>query len=81
MMLGVWLLGGFFMAVGGLLSGAYAGRSDGLQSALSITLMGFVPLLTYILAAYDGSLFALILVTLGSVIFVVFISRKRRLQD
>jgi hypothetical protein len=81
MMFGVWLLGGFFMSLGGLLGGGYAGRADFFQSALYTTLMGFVPPLTYILATYDGSLGALILVTLGSVPFAIAGSRKRRRQN
>jgi hypothetical protein len=43
MMLGVWMLGGLFIGFGGLLSGSYAGRADGLQSALYVALIGFVP--------------------------------------
>lgn len=81
MMLGVWLLGGFFISLGGLLGGGYAGRADFFQSAVYTTLMGFVPPLTYILATYDGSLGALILVTLGSIPFAVSGSRKRRRQN
>jgi DNA-directed RNA polymerase subunit RPC12/RpoP len=81
MMLGVWLLGGFFISLGGLLGGGYAGRADFLRGAVYITLMGLVPPLTYILATYDGSLGALILVTLGSILFAVSGSRKRRRQN
>ncbi len=71
MMLGVWMLGGFFISVGGLLGGGYAGRTDGFQSALDITVMGLVPPLTYILSAYDGSIFALLVATLVATAIVV----------
>lgn len=81
MMLGVWMLGGLFIGLGSLLSGGYADRPDGFQSALYVTLIGFVPPLTYILATYDGSLGALILATLGSVLLLVRGSRKRQHQS
>jgi hypothetical protein len=81
MMLGVWMLGGFFIGFGSLLSGGYAGRADGLQSAVYVALIGFVPPLTYILATYDGSLGALILATLGSVLLLVRASRKPQHQN
>jgi hypothetical protein len=81
MMLGVWMLGGLFIDFGGLLSGSYAGRADGLQSALYVALIGFVPPLTYILATYDGSLGALILATLGSVLLLVRASGKPQHQN
>jgi hypothetical protein len=82
LMLGVWMLGGFFIAVGGLLGGGYDSRPESFQSALFVTLIGFVPPSTYILAAYDGSLGALIFTTLGSLVFVARGRwQKRQLQN
>jgi hypothetical protein len=59
MLLGLWLLGGFLLMVAASFSGAGFALGDRLQ-ALAISL---IPGIAYILAAYDGSLGALLIVT------------------
>ena len=73
MMVGVWMLGGFFIGLGGLLSGGYVGR---FQDAIYTGLIGLIAPLTFILATYDGTLGALILASLGSIVLLVRASRK-----
>lgn len=71
LMLGVWMLGGFFIAVGASFSGGGFMGPDGFRGGVITTLTGLVPPFTYAMATYDGSLVALILVTLGSIVFAV----------
>ena len=71
LVLGIWTLGGFFMAVGASFSGGGFVGPDGLRDGVIGIMMGFVPPLTYIMAGYDGSLGALILATLAAVLFAV----------
>ena len=68
MLLGVWLTGGLFTTLSSTASG---GRfvGTGILGALLIIMLSVIPIVTYILAAYDGSLFALLAVTLGALLF------------
>jgi hypothetical protein len=68
LMLGVWTLGGFFMAVGASFShGGFAG-GGGFLGGVGMTLLGFVPPYAFIMATYDASLGALVLATLAAII-------------
>jgi hypothetical protein len=68
MVLGVWLTGGLVMTLIAASSGsALLGRGGFLGSSLVIVL-SIVPIVTYIMAAYDGSLFALLAVTAGALL-------------
>ncbi len=63
MLLGVWLTGGLFMT----LPGSEFVGVDGVGRLL-IIVSSVIPVVTFILAGYDGSLFALLAVTLGALL-------------
>jgi hypothetical protein len=67
MLLGVWLSGGLFMTVAAILSRSELVGGTGLWRLVVIAL-SVIPIVTYILAAYDGSLFALLAVTMGGLL-------------
>ncbi len=68
MLLGVWLTGGVFMTVAATAShGGFAGP-DGVRGGLLMIAMSVVPLVTYMMSAYDGSLGALMVVTFGALL-------------
>jgi hypothetical protein len=50
-----------------LSNGGFAGP-DGIKEGVILVLMSVVPIFTCMMAAYDGSLFALLAVTLGAVL-------------
>lgn len=79
MLLGVWLLGGFFMQVGASFSGG--GFAAGALSDLTVLLLlCFFPPATFIMATYDGSLFGLLLVTLLAVVAWVVEATRRAVK-
>jgi hypothetical protein len=67
MLLGVWLTGGLFMTVAAMASGNEFIGATGLWR-LVVVAFSVIPIVTYILASYDGSLFALLAVTMGSLL-------------
>jgi len=67
MMLGVWILGGLFIISIATAEGGFAGPNR-VGSLFMFLLFSWFPLLTWIMATYDGSLGALILVTLGALL-------------
>jgi len=67
MLLGVWLSGGLFMTLAAMVSGSGFIGGTGVWRLVAIVL-SVIPIVTYILAAYDGSLFALLAVTVGALI-------------
>jgi hypothetical protein len=81
MMLGVWMLGGFFITVGSSLSGGGFVGPDGIRGGVFITLIGLVPPFTYVLAAYDASLGALMLATLAAILIGVKERSRERRQE
>ena len=76
MLLGVWELGGIFMQIGFSFSGdGFAGGS--LSDATVTVLLSLFPPATYMMSAYDGSLFGLLLVTgLAVVLWIVEAARR-----
>jgi hypothetical protein len=71
LMLGVWMFGGFFIAVGSsFANGGFLGP-DGFRGGVITTLIGFIPPFTFIMSAYDGSLGAIVLTTLAAVLVLV----------
>lgn len=71
---GVWLFGGLFMMVGASFSGGGFMSPGGVRFAAISILLSVFPLYTYMMAAYDGSLFALLLVTV--VAFLIWIVQR-----
>jgi len=64
MLVGVWLLGGFFMTVGASFSGGGFAAGANVLSTVGAIALTLVPPYTAIFATYDGSLGALLLVSL-----------------
>jgi hypothetical protein len=58
---GVWMFGGFFMTIGAAFSSA--GFKTSLGGAMIAILLSLLPMYTYIMATYDGTLAALLLAT------------------
>jgi hypothetical protein len=78
MLLCLWLPGGFLLVLGGFLimvGASFAGAGFD-SSSLQMVPISLIPGIVYILAAYDGSLGALIIVTLTSLI--IWFSRAIR---
>lgn len=67
MLLGVWLTGGLFMTLATAPGSSGFVGVDGVGRLL-IILFSVIPGVTFALAAYDGSLFALLAVTLGALL-------------
>jgi len=69
MLLGVWLTGGLFTALAATTAnGGFAGP-DGFWGGVLFALLGALPPATFIMATYDGSLFALLAITVGVPMF------------
>lgn len=71
MLAGIWLLGGVFMMVSATFGGGGFAGSDGMLRGLMVIGISLLPIFTCVCAAYDGSLGALLIVSL--VLFVVWI--------
>jgi hypothetical protein len=67
MLLGVWVSGGFFMALSAMLLGSGLGGATGAWTLL-LVLLSVIPIVTFILASLDGSMFALLTVSLGALL-------------
>ena len=67
MLLGVWLSGGVFMTLAAILSRSEFLGGTGLWRLVVIAI-SVIPVITFILAAYDGSLVALLVVTIGGLV-------------
>jgi len=65
MLAGVWLTGGLFMMVAATASGSGFAGANGIRDSFFIIALSLIPLITYMLATYDGSLFALLAVTVS----------------
>jgi hypothetical protein len=78
MLVGVWLFGGLFMAVGASFSGAGFASPGGARDVLFVLLLSLFPMYTFIMATYDGSLFALLLVTVAA--FLIWILQRSKLS-
>jgi hypothetical protein len=79
MLPGIWVLGGVFMSVGASFSGGGFLGPNGFRGGVEMILMSLFPLLTFIMATYDGSLGALLLVSL-ILIFVWIVGRASRAE-
>jgi hypothetical protein len=67
MLLGVWLSGGLFMTLAAILSGSEFLGGTG-PWRMVVIVISVIPVITFILAAYDGSLVALLVVTIGGLV-------------
>ena len=67
MLLGVWITGGVFMTIAAMASGSGFVGVTGVWR-LVIIVLSVIPVVTFILARYDGSLFALLVLTLGALL-------------
>jgi len=72
MLLGVWLFGGLFMMISASFTGSGFMNPDGARGVGFLLLLSLFPMYTFIMAAYDGSLFALLLVTIVAIVIWVF---------
>ena len=68
MLVGVWLTGGLFMEIAATSSGGGFAGANGVRDSLFMTALSVIPPVTYMFAAYDGSLFALLAVTVGAIL-------------
>lgn len=68
MVIGVWLSGGLIMTLIAAASGSAVIGRGGVLGSLLVIVLSIVPIVTYIMAAYDGSLFALLAVTGGAIL-------------
>jgi len=77
LMLGVWELGGYFMLLSATLQHSGLRNMHGPSDFLMAVLLPLIPIYTFIMAAYDGSLGALIIVSLVG-FFMFFVGLYRR---
>jgi hypothetical protein len=71
MLLGVWLSGGLFMTVAAMVAGSEFIGGTGVWR-LVVIFISVIPIVTFILAASDGSLFALLAITMGGLLVLGF---------
>jgi hypothetical protein len=69
MLVGVWFTGGLFMELASTASGSGFAGPDGVRGGLLMVLLAIIPPVTCMFATYDGSLFALLGITLGALLF------------
>ena len=76
--LGIWLAGGFAIMVASSFGGGGFMSPGGWSSPTSLLILsGICPLTTYMLSAYDGSLFALLGITLLMGLEMAVLSARR----
>jgi hypothetical protein len=75
MIVGVWLFSGLFMMLNASFSGGGFRSPEGIGWLVRSILLSVIPVYTYVLATYDGSLAALLIVTLGGCVFSAVQSR------
>jgi hypothetical protein len=81
-MVGVWLLGGIFIMIGASFSGGGFAGLDGIRGAAIVLLLSIVPIYLFIMATYDGSLAALLAVSIiAGVTWFIQYSRKSGSQE
>ena len=71
MLLGMWMTGGLFMTIAAMASGSGFVGASGVWRLVIITL-SVIPIVTFILATFDGSVFPLLVVTLGALLLSGF---------
>ena len=76
MILGVWLLGGFFITISASFSGGGFAGADGFAGGINLILMSLLPIVTFMMATYDGSLGSLSIVSFGAVIIWLIVKQR-----
>ena len=76
MLMGIWVLGGLFMMIGASFSGGGFTGPGGIRDTVSLILMSLLPIYTFMMATYDGSLGALILTSLALLLMWVIGLRR-----
>ena len=71
MLIGVWLSGGLFMTVAAMVAGSEFIGGTGVWR-LVVIFISVIPIVTFILAASDGSLFALLAITMCGLLVLGF---------
>jgi hypothetical protein len=71
MLLGAWLTGGLFMTLSAMMSGSDFMGGTGVWR-LVVIFISVIPIVTFVLAASDGSLFALLAITVGGLLIQGF---------
>lgn len=66
MVLGAWTLGGVFIVAGATFGGGGFAAPAGVREAWWDVLLSLLPPYTFMMATYDGSLFALLLASIGA---------------
>ena len=69
MLLGIWLAGGLFMMVAATAAGGGFAGPDGIKGGFLLAILGVFPPVALMMSTYDGSLGALLIVNLGSLLF------------
>jgi hypothetical protein len=77
MLIGLWTCGGLFMTVGASSSGGGFAGPSGLRETVLVMLMSFFPPITFMMATYDGTLFALLLATVAPLVVWLFLRGKQ----
>ena len=68
MLLGTWVTGGLFITLAETAAGGGLVGPHGIRDSLLMIVSSVIPGVTYILAAYDGSVLALVVVTAGALL-------------
>lgn len=76
MLIAIWVTGGFFITV----SSSFAGGGFAAWNSTTIPLLlaSIIPFVTFMMATYDGTLFALIGVTAGALVVLIVDGAHRR---
>jgi hypothetical protein len=78
MLLGIWLLGGLAMTAGASFCGGGFAGPNGVMGTAIVIGMSLVPIYTFVMATYDGSLGALLMVTV--ILFIAMLLPFGRLK-
>ena len=77
MLIGLWTCGGLFMTLGASFSGGGFAGPGGLRETVLVILISFFPPITFIMATYDGTLFALLLATVARLFVWLFLRGRQ----
>jgi hypothetical protein len=69
MLIGIWITGGLFITLAATASGSGLAGPHGVRDSMLMIVSSVIPGVTYILSTYDGSFWALLVVTVGALVF------------